>query len=181
MSRMSPAPDAEQVAPPPAEQVHVAPVSAAGRLSATTAPGTSDGPALVTVIVYVIVSPGTAVVAPSVLATTRSASATTVVVSVAVLFPGVGSRPGPGMVTDAVLSSAPVNPASIVASTVIVTSPPAARSTVVAMLPVPDGWSQFEPGVATQVQVAPVSAAGRASVTGASAIADGPAFVTVIV
>ena len=65
---------AVHVAPPVATQVHVGLVSAAGTVSATTAPLAAVGPALVPAIVYVIVWPGEAVVCPSVFAIDRSAT-----------------------------------------------------------------------------------------------------------
>ena len=48
---IEPLPDAVQLPPPLAAQVHVADVSDAGRVSATAAPVTAEGPALVAVIV----------------------------------------------------------------------------------------------------------------------------------
>jgi hypothetical protein len=82
------------------------PVRLAGNVSLTVAPGASLGPGLLTTIVYVIGVPGTAVVAPSVLVICRSACGVSVSVSVAELFPGVGSVTLD--VTVAVLLSEPV-------------------------------------------------------------------------
>ena len=48
---MLPLPLAGQVAPPPAVHVHVAPVSAAGMVSATVAAVTAEGPVLLATIV----------------------------------------------------------------------------------------------------------------------------------
>src|SRR5436305_262741 len=48
---MLPVPDAGQGEPAEARQVHAAPVKAAGNVSATEAPVTSEGPLFVTVIV----------------------------------------------------------------------------------------------------------------------------------
>ena len=79
---------------------------------------------------------------------------------------GVGSRPT-GMVTVAEFDSVPVNAASIVAVTVKVAVPPASRSTVVAMLPVPVGAAHADPPVEVQVHVAPLRADGSTSATGA--------------
>ena len=70
-----------------------------------------------TVTVYTVVPPGVAVSVPSVLVIDRSASATTVVLSVAELLAGVGSTPTPGIATVAVFDSNPMNPGAIVAST----------------------------------------------------------------
>ena len=103
------------------------------------------------------------------------------VVSVALLFAGVGSTPWPGMATVAVFDSVPVNDASIVAVTVYVAVPPARRSTVVAMLPDPLRLPHAEPGVVVHVHVAPPSCGGIVSATGAPVIFEGPAFETAIV
>ena len=51
MSLIEPVPDAVQLPPPVAVQVHVADVSDAGRVSATVAPVTAEGPALLAVTV----------------------------------------------------------------------------------------------------------------------------------
>lgn len=125
--------------------------------------------------------PGVAVVDPSVLVTTRFASATIVVLSVALLSAGSSIVPG-GAVTVAVLESTPVNAASIVPLTVNVAEPPDGKSTVVLMLPlVGPALSQLPPLEAAHVQVALVNAAGNTSVTAASITADGPALRTVTV
>ena len=98
-----------------------------------------------------------------------------VVVSVAELFPGVGSVEPPGRATDAVFESVPVAVDTTVALTVNVTEP-AARTLIEAeMLPDPDA-GQLDPTEAVQVQVTPESVAGIVSVTVAPVIADGPAF-----
>jgi len=68
------------------------PTVPAGIGSETTTPaGSSDGPLLVTVIVYVVCVPATTDATLSVLAIARSADFVTVLVSVAALFAGVGS------------------------------------------------------------------------------------------
>ena len=85
------------------------------------------------------------------------------------------------MATVAVFDRVPVNPVAIVAVTVNVALPPAARSTVVPMSPRPFTASHAEPAGAVHDHTAPTSAAGRVSTTGASSIRDGPLFVTTIV
>jgi hypothetical protein len=90
---MLPLPDATlHVAPPAPAQLHVAPVSTAGRLSITVAPIASLGPALLTVIVYVVVLPGTTVETPFVFVIPRFVTGAAIaVIAFAVLFPGAGS------------------------------------------------------------------------------------------
>jgi hypothetical protein len=117
-SEMSPLPEAMQLLPPAATQVQVTPVSVAGNVSATVAPVTADGPALLAVMVYVTPPPGVAVVTPSVFVIARSALGESVSVSVAELSPGVGSVTPPGAVTVAVFESVPVAVAETVAVTV---------------------------------------------------------------
>jgi hypothetical protein len=65
----------------------------AGQVSLSDTACASDGPPLLTVIVYVRVTPSPAVtlVTPSVLLTDRSAEVFTTFESIPVLFPGVGS------------------------------------------------------------------------------------------
>ena len=108
-----PEPLAVQVPPPAPTQVQVQ-VKLAGNVSATVAPVALLGPALLAVIVYVTEPPGVAVATPSVTVIDRSALALSVSVSVAVLFPGVGSVTPPGAATVAVLLSVPVALAEIV-------------------------------------------------------------------
>src|SRR5215470_15666146 len=106
---MLPDPDAVHVAPAPGAHVHVTPVRPAGTVSATLAAVTGLGPLFPATIVNVRTWPDAVVVRPSVLVTNRSAGGITVSVSVALLFPGVGSvTPGCG-VTEAVLLSDPLN------------------------------------------------------------------------
>ena len=130
---------------------------------------------------YVTDVPGTAVVWPSVLVIDRSASRTSVSVSVAELLPGVGSVNPPGGATVAVLASVPEADAEIVAVSVNVAVPPAARLTVALMLPEPPA-GQLEPvPAATHVHVAPPNTTGNVSVTVAPVTNDGPALVATIV
>ena len=101
-------------------------------------------------------------------------------VSVALLLPGTGSRTPAGGVTLAVFASVPVAPGTIVPVSVKVAVPPTSRSTVAAMLPLPEA-GQAEPAEAVQVQVAPVTVAGSVSATAAAVTAAGPAFDATIV
>ena len=107
VSARFPEPLAVHVEPPAATQVQAAPLSEAGRVSATVAPVARDGPALVTTIEYVTEVPAVAVAAPSVLVICRSLEATSVVLSVAVLLAGVVSVKVTGAVTVAVFDSVP--------------------------------------------------------------------------
>ena len=93
-------------------------MSVAGKVSATVAPVTVEGPALVATMVYVTLLPGITVVTPSVFVIERSAVGLRVSVSVAELLPGVGSVMPPGAVTVAVLTRVPVAVAETVAVTV---------------------------------------------------------------
>ena len=179
-STSAPLPDAAHDEPADAAHVQLIADAPAGSASVTAAPITVDGPALATVTVYTVVPPGVAVSVPSVLVIDRSAWANTVVVSVAVLLAGVGSTPTPGMVTVAVFDSTPANAGSIVASTMNVAVPPATRSIVAEMLPVPVGLSHVDDADAAHVHDTPESGAGTTSSTGALAIVDGPLLVTTI-
>ena len=67
----------------------------------------------------------------------------------------------------------------MVATTVKVAVAPGARVTVVTMSPAPLSDAQIPPADA-HVQVAPLSAGGSESVTGAAIAVDGPALVTTI-
>src|SRR5262245_58332702 len=101
----------------------------------------------------------------------------TVLLTVAELLPA-GSLIPPGAAMVAVFVIAPVPVAVVV--TVKVTLPPESRFTPCEMLPLPFA-AQLEPAVAEQVHVAPVSAAGKLSVTVAPVTALGPAFDATIV
>ena len=68
-----PEPEAVQLPPPAATHVQVTPVSVAGKVSATVAPVTAEGPALEATMVYVTLLPGITVVTPSVFVIERSA------------------------------------------------------------------------------------------------------------
>src|SRR5438105_3095513 len=112
---MLPDPDAVQVPPPAPTQVQVA-VRLAGKVSATVAPMTLLGPALLAVIVYVTLPPAAAVVIPSVLVIARSAWGKSVSVSVALLLVGFGSVVA--LDTVAVFDRLPVSDALMVADAV---------------------------------------------------------------
>src|SRR5262245_12082055 len=101
--------------------------------------------------------------------------------SVAVLLPGTGSsRPSPRSI-EAVLTMAVVADGGDVACALKVAVPPAARLTVVAMLPVPDGDAHVDPTLALHVHVTPVRLAGKVSATGEPGAAIVPAFLAMIV
>jgi hypothetical protein len=173
---MLPLPDAAgHEAPPLAEHVHVTPVNDAGIVSATVAAVTAEGPALPATIVYDTVVPGSFEATPSVLVIDRSAVGFKVSVSVAELFPGVGSVLPPGIAIDAVLASEPVALGAMVPVTVKVAVPLESKVTDALMEPEPD-TGQEDPEDAEQVHVAPVSDAGMASVTVAAVMVEGPAF-----
>ncbi len=169
-------------APTVALHVQLIDVTPLGTRSSTDAPTTSEGPLFETTMLYVVGMPAVAVVVESVLVIDRSARRTMVVVSVAVLLPGVGSTEPVEVDTVAVLDSgAGVADALTVPVTENVTWPTAAMSTSSLMLPEPDAFVHEEPTVAEHVQVAPSSTPGRASATRAPAIGDGPALVATIV
>ena len=90
-----------------AEQVQLADVIAAGRLSVTVAPVTAFGPPLLATIVYVTVPPGVAVVTPSDFVIERSVAGSTVTLTVEELFNGEGSVTPAGGATLAVFAIVP--------------------------------------------------------------------------
>ena len=180
VSAMLPLPDAVHVPPPAPTQVHVAPVSAAGSVSITVAPLTALGPAFDATIVYVTGLPGTTLATPSVFVIERSAVGVVASVSVAELFPGVGSVTPAGAATVAALTSVPVAAADSVAVSVYVALAPAGRLTVSAMLPLPDAV-HVPPPAPAHVQLTPESEAGSVSATVAPVTALGPALLATIV
>ena len=101
----------------------------------------------------------------------------TVFASVAELFPA-GSFTPTGAVIVAVLEIVP-DPLAV-AVTVNVAVPPESSVTLALMFPLPLA-GQLDPALAEQVQVAPLSAAGKLSVTVAPVAVDGPAFEATIV
>ena len=111
----------------------------------------------------------------------RSESETTELVSVAELFPAVGSVTPAGALIVAVLLSVPVALFAIVAVNVKVAVVLPARLTLALMLPEPLAEPQLAPGEAVHVHVALVKVAGSVSTTLASVIMLGPLFVAVIV
>jgi hypothetical protein len=139
----------------------------------TVAAVTAEGPAFDATIVYVTVPPWFTPVTPSVLVIARFAvGVMTVLLSVAVLLPA-GSFTPTGAAIVAVLEIVPEPLA--VAVTVKVAVPPESSVTLALMFPLPLA-GQLEPALAVQVQVAPVSAAGKLSVTVAPVAVDGPAL-----
>ena len=180
MSLIEPVPDDEQVVPGPPEQVHVAPVSVAGSASLTREPKASDGPALLTITVYVSGDPATADVVPSVLVIDKSVDATTVSVSVAVLSVGLVSVGSDGPLIVAVLAIEPVAEGRTVAVKVYVADDPAAKSMVSLIEPEPPD-EQLAPADGEHVHDAPVNPAGSVSTTVAPVTLEGPAFDAVMV
>lgn len=179
---MLPVPFAEpQLDPPEGVQVHVAFISVTGRLSATAAPTTALGPALLAMIVYVVCVPATSEVALFVLVIARSAETLIVSESVSLLLAGIGSGTEAGEDTVAVLTSEPVAELMTVARSLNVATLPGSRLTVVLMLPLPLGAAQLPPVVAVQVHVTPVSFNGTISVTVTPLAVLGPLLRTVMV
>ena len=128
-----------------------------------------------------MVVPGTTVVTPSVFVMLKSAVMFAVSVSVALLFPGVGSVTVAGGVTVAVFTKFPVAVDSTVPVIVKVALPPAARLTVVLMSPLPLAAPPEPAPTYTAVQVAPVSVAGIVSVIVAPVTKLGPVLLTTMV
>jgi hypothetical protein len=124
--------------------------------------------------------PGTSVADPSVLVIERSARGVNESVSVAELLAPLVSLLPTGAAMVAVLTSEPVAAAETEPLTVNVAVPETRRVAVALMLPLPEA-GQLEPALAAQVQVTPVKAAGKVSVTVAPVITDGPAFDATIV
>src|SRR5207249_91728 len=121
----------ERLPPPLADENEVFAGSGSDRVT----PVASWVPALVTVIVYVTDPPGDTRAPPSVLVTTKSGAALRVSVSVAALFPGVGSGPfAPSSNTRAALTTC-VCPAGAAGFTrtanAAVPDPPAATEPIV--------------------------------------------------
>src|SRR5436190_715470 len=116
---MSPVPEAApQLEPGEAAHVQVIPVSCVEKESATAAPVTSEGPLLVTTIVYVSAAPALIDVLPSVFVIARSELSVIVSLSVALLLVvGLSATPA-GAVTVAVLTRLPVADDFTVAETV---------------------------------------------------------------
>lgn len=101
----------------------------------------------------------------------------TISLSVAWLLAVLGSL---GCETLEVLMSVPFAPGATRPPTVMVTTPPAFRLTVVLMFPLTLGAAQLPP-VATHVHVTPPMVAGSVSVMNAPLAKSGPALVTTMV
>ena len=108
------------------------------------------------------------------------AAGVTLSVSAALLLAGVGSIVPDGTETVAVFVTVPLAADEIMAGTVNVAVPPATRSTLAAMLPVPEA-GHVEPADAAHVQVPKVTLAGAVSVTVAPTTPPGPALDTTMV
>ena len=108
VAAMFPEPEAVKLVPLDPDAVQLTDPKLAGKLSLTVAPTASDGPPLLTTIVYVSDVPGTCVVFPSVFVTARSACGVKVSVSVALLFADTGSVVPEATLAEAVFESVPV-------------------------------------------------------------------------
>src|SRR4029078_7159452 len=131
---------------------------------------------------------------PSVLVIERSTNGVRSSLSVDVLSERPTSSTPAGGATGPALTQAPVSAArrgpvrvwtgppaaaaSTAAASVYATGAPDARSAVVAIPPAPDPAAHAPPLLPTHVQVALVSAPGRASVIAAPVTVDGPELVT---
>ena len=115
---MLPVPLAGQEPPPAPTQVHVAPLSALGSVSATVRPVTADGPAFDATIAYVTGVPGISEIEPSFFVMETSAVGLVPSTSVAELLPGVGSVVPEGTATVTVFEMFPDELAETVAFTV---------------------------------------------------------------
>ena len=98
-----------------------------------------------------------------------------------VAMAGVGSDVPAAGTTRAVFSIVSLEAGSTVPVAVNVAAPVTGTVTVALMLPVPAAAPQTAPPVPAQLQLTPVNAEGKISVTTASAAVAGPALVTVIV
>lgn len=159
------------------ELLHDPTVSGAGTTSVTTTPVASWDPTLLTVIVYVVDSPGDSDVSPSVLDTTRSGVDDNMSVSLSLLFAGVGSEPlAPSSATEALLTTVPC-PAGVGLSSCTVTvtgmEAPPPSSDPIAQLTVPGG--PCVPPLVADTKVVP---AGRVSVSVTPVAAWLPVLVT---
>ena len=115
---------------------------------------------------------------PLVLVTPRLALGVSVSVSVALLFPGVGSLTVDEM--EAVLASDPVALAATLQFAVNVAVPFTGRFTLALMLPEPDA-GQLPPLPPAHVHVQPGNAAAKLSVTVAPVTPVGPALLATMV
>ena len=125
--------------------------------------------------------PGTTFETPSLLVMARSACGDALLVSVDVLFPGVGSDVPVGGVIVAVFTRAPVVPAGTTPVMVKVAVALTGSETSASMLPLPLAVAHEPPPAAAQVHVNEARAAGSVSCTRAPTTALGPAFETTTV
>ena len=170
---MLPVPEAGEQ---PDAHVHANVDNAAGTASVTAAPDTADGPAFDTTIEYDNAEPATYADGVGVFVIPRSAISTAVAVLVALLFAELVSVTPVGAATVAVFEIDPDVPPGTVPDKVIVVDAPDARSTAVAMFPVPEAGEQPDAHVHVKLD----NAAGTVSATLAPVTADGPAFDTTI-
>lgn len=157
--------------------VAVAPVRAAGRVSAMRGAKAVEGPLLVRVTVQLAVWPGTSGLGVgSDLATDRSALGAVGVVVVEVLLLASGSAVSE--VTFAVLTRLPVWLGDSVPAMVMVTLAPAPSVAAAQLTALPVPTLHVQPGAGV-VAVTPVTVAGTVSVRTALVATDGPLLVTV--
>src|SRR5204863_8356778 len=123
--------------PSVAAQVQAPNVKLAGAVSFTVAAATALGPLFLSYTTLFRSPPALTLVTPSVLVIERSATRLTVSVSVALLFPGVGSVTPTGAAVVAVLWIEPTSLPATVALTVNVAVPALSRFMLAAMLPLP--------------------------------------------
>src|SRR3954463_8682244 len=118
LSLMLPLPEASKPdVPVVPTAVQLSAVTMPGKVSLTVAPTTFEGPALLTVMVYVVGLPGVYVVDPSVLLIDRSLTNLAVSVLVALLLPAASVTPS-GALTVAVLTRSAVAAGLVWATTV---------------------------------------------------------------
>src|SRR5262245_45970428 len=168
-------------AEPQGPESGVTSVSPAGVVSVTTTLSASEGPRLVTTIVYVILVPGDAVGGP-VFVRLKSASAVSAMLADGVLFAGLRSGTPAGVVTVAVFERVPGGVfAGSAPVTVNVAPPPTGRLTLADSAPTPAAGQEEAPAFGTHVHRIPVSAGVvPGSVTVAPLTALGPALATTI-
>ena len=178
---MLPDPEAGQLDPAEAAQVHVTPDSVAGIVSVTMAPVIADGPAFEAAMVYVSAVPALIVVKPSVLEIDRSAVGVSESVSVAELSAELVSTTPAGAAMLTVLAREPVAVDDTATITVYVTEPLGDKVAVVDIGSVPLAAPHVPPLPAAHVHVPDVAPLGKASVIGAAVAVEGPAFDATIV
>src|SRR3954470_12521330 len=121
VSLMAPVPLVAWTVPVVPVAVQLSEVTIAGKLSLTVAPTTFEGPALLTVMVYVVGLPGVYVVDPSSLVIDRSDESVMAVVVLELLLSQTSPWPSHGSsVLEAALAVLPSGPAGVAASTVAV-------------------------------------------------------------